>query len=227
MSSLFSLLSSFFSSMFFLPLLNTPPLFPATHHHGASDHHLSNKIHNIYHLFLLYLILKFIFWLEIFSEFSNAVFVVRSRPPQIVFRQITTIKILSFVFPTKSTKKNHVWMSLLRRPLHRKTSPPCRKILFNVCLRQPRRVFEQKSETMLLFFFNLSNGSVKRVSDLWLLVSCCLCVFSQKKMIFLCCVERRRVKECWLLCAMIIEKMKREFGFFFIMEYKRVDVSRR
>jgi len=44
---------------------------------------------------------------------------------------------------------------------------------------------------------------------------------TQKKKGILCCVERRSVKECWLLCVMMIEKMKREFGFFIIiMEYK-------
>jgi len=54
-----------------------------------------------------------------------------------------------------------------------------------------------------------------------------ICIFTKKKRVFLCCVERRRVKECWLLCVMMVEKMKREFGIFFIMEKKRVDVSRR
>jgi len=40
--------------------------------------------------------------------------------------------------------------------------------------------------------------------------------------VVLCCVERRRVKECWLLCAMIIEKMKREFGFFLLWNIKEL-----
>jgi len=51
-----------------------------------------------------------------------------------------------------------------------------------------QRVFDQKSETSFCFFFNLSNGSVKRISDMWLLVLCYLCVFSQKKIgIFVLC----------------------------------------
>jgi len=40
------------------------------------------------------------------------------------------------------------------------------------------------------FFFNLSNGYVKCVSDLWLLVLCCLYVFSKKKKGYFCVVLR-------------------------------------
>ena len=125
------ILSSFFSFPFFLPIpfLNSAaslspffrPFFP-TIHHGASNHHLSNQIHNIHHLFFLYLIFKFIFLLEIFLGFQTATFIVRSWLPWNVFRKISTIKVLSFIFPTKPTKKNHVWITLLRRPLHRRTS---------------------------------------------------------------------------------------------------------
>ena len=95
------ILSSFFSFPFFLPLpfLNTAaspffqPFFP-TIHHGASNHHLSNQIHNIHRLFFLYLIFKFIFLLEIFFRFSN----------RHLHRQIlTTMKRFSKNFHLKST----------------------------------------------------------------------------------------------------------------------------
>ena len=127
-SSLFFLFLPIPSSSSFFPYPPSP--FSATHR-GASTHHLSNKIDNIHHLFLLYLIINFFFIGDILS-FQTAIFIVRSWPPKIVFRQITIIKVLSFVFPTKPTKKNHVWMTLLRRPPQRKTSPPCRKFLFYV-----------------------------------------------------------------------------------------------
>ena len=132
MSVRVSILSSFFSFPFFLPLpfLNSAaPLSPffrpffLTIYHGASNHPLSNQIHNTHHLFFLYLIFKFVFLLEIFFEFSN-----RHLHRQILI----TMKRFSKNFHHKSTflyisykthkKKNHVWITLLRRPLHRKTS---------------------------------------------------------------------------------------------------------
>ena len=120
-------------------------------------------------------------WLEIFYEFSNAIFIVRSRPPQIVFRQITT-------------KKNHVWMSLFLQPPHRKTSPPCRKIMFNVSSNH--------------------NRSVKRFSNLYL-VLCCLCVFSQtKKWYFVLCWG----KKCeGMLVVMCDDDWEDEEGIWFFL----------
>lgn len=74
------------------------------------------------------------------------------------------------------------------------------------------------------FFFNLSNGSVKRVSDLWLLVSCCLCVFSQKKWYFcvVLCWEKKSERMLAVMCDDHWEDEEGIWGFFLLWNIKEL-----
>jgi len=120
-------------------------------------------------------------------------------------------------------------MSLLRRPPHRKTSPPCPKILFNVCLQQPRRVFEQKSETMLLFFFLICQTDLLNAFQICGSLCRVVYVYFHRKKWYFCVVLCWEKKSEGVLVVMCDDHWEDEEGIwsFFIMEYKRVDVSRR
>jgi len=126
---LFSLLSfpsrSFFLSLCLTLLPPSPPFFG--HSFLPSTMVLPTTLcQTKYIIFIIYyfsiLSLNLFFYWRYFLSFQTATFIVRSWLPWNVFRKISTIKVLSFIFPTKPTKKNHVWITLLRRPLHRRTS---------------------------------------------------------------------------------------------------------
>jgi len=138
----FSLLS-FPSRSFFLSLFLTllpPPFFshsflPSTMVLPTTICQTKSIIFIVYSFSILSLNL-FFYW-RYFLGFQTATFIVRSWLPWNVFRKISTLKVLSFIFPTKPTKKK----SCLDNLAPATTTAPenitaCQKYLFNVCSNQ-------------------------------------------------------------------------------------------
>ena len=170
--------------------------------------------------------LNLIFALRYLS-FLTATFSVRSWPPQIVFRQITIIKVLSFVFPTKPSKKIHVWMTLLRRPPHRKTSPPCQKLqgqMFQGSEASGKGWRGAKSKQTTFpgsYYGNCRKRTYTRVSpwriNFFALEAIVLQIFEVK--VTLCIVESEnaRKKQTWELVTRNITCLSSFLSFFFFL----------